>query len=400
MSQGKPVAGQSRIMARPILDNDVVLTEPWQLDHDPLLPPRWDHRTVPTPRTVYLDQWCYDHLARDRAGRPKDPSEAGCFEYFRKLALDGQVVFLLSQVHYQENWTRTNEDARWDTAVTMAELTGFNTITAAGLDEWEAREAVAAVMGITTAIEKPTVFGWGLSHCLRGREAPATIVNSRTNQRLLDQAIPEHARAELTELDQHVAERMELAMLAQRDVRLEPHLAPFAPLPDDGKGQLLIQEEHAIRAAVNQHGRNESNVRAIVEARSFFDDTTFANIYKASQTLGVNPQTVLDKLSESKSSKDNRQTLSALIAAMPIQGCYSELRVQAHLQPNRTLKPSDGRDYYAIASVSPFVDYLVTDKSMSFLAESAGLGERGGATIMRRLTDLREQLKRDLATGP
>lgn len=217
-------------------------------------------------------------------------------------------------------------------------------------------------------------------------------------QRLVDQAIPERASAEMA--DRHVAERMELGILAGRDVRLEPHLAPFPPLPDDGKGQLLIQEEHAIRAAVDQHGRNESNVRTIVETRGFFDKTTFANIYKASLTLGVDPQTVLDKFSENQSSKDNRRALSAFIAAMPIQGRYSEMRVRAHAQPNRTLKPSDGRDYYAIASVSPFVDYLVTDKAMSLLAEAAGLGNRRGAKIMRRLADLREQLKRDLATGP
>ena len=83
--------------------------------------------------TVYLDQWCYDHLARDRAGEPQHPSEAGCFAYFRHLALSGKAVFVLSQSHNWENWRRDNQDARWDTAVVMAELTGFYSITPAGL---------------------------------------------------------------------------------------------------------------------------------------------------------------------------------------------------------------------------------------------------------------------------
>ena len=116
-----------------------VLTENWPLGHDPRWPPHWDAGTATAePLIVYLDQWCFDHLARDRAGRALAPSEAGTFELLRGLALDGSVVFPLSQAHYRENWKRDNVDARWDTAVVMGELSGFHTLRMSSLHHWDA----------------------------------------------------------------------------------------------------------------------------------------------------------------------------------------------------------------------------------------------------------------------
>ena len=375
-----------------------MLTEKWALDYDPVLPARWDPRMSPGPVTVYLDQWCYDHLARDRAGKPQDPREAGCFESFRRLALDGKAVLVLSQAHYRENWRRENEDARWDTAVVMAELTGFSTITPAGLAYWEALEAVAAYTGTDADVEPPQVFGWGIAHCLRGGEGSAMIIDIRTGRPASWDELPAQTRARMEELDRRSAERFELAVLARCDPRLEPGMMlPFAAVPDDGRGDLLVQEERGIRGAIDQEGENASKIRVIVEGRSFFDSTTWLNVNAACRALGLRPDAILNKFTKHTNGEENRRALSAFLACMPIQGRYAELRVQAHMQANRKRKASDGRDYFALASVSPFVDYLVTDKSMCLLAEAAGLQRRGGATIMRRLADLRERL--ELALG-
>ncbi|WP_218002719.1 spore germination protein GerW family protein [Nocardia brevicatena] len=65
------------------------------------------------------------------------------------------------------------------------------------------------------------------------------------------------------------------------------------------------------------------------------------------------------------------------------------------MQSNRNSKPSDARDYCAIAAISPFVDYLVTDKGMFSPATAGRLNERRGATVMRRLADLRQSLELD-----
>ncbi|WP_435592991.1 hypothetical protein [Nocardia sp. bgisy118] len=274
-----------------------MLTEPWPPEYNPALPPRWHHSTSPRPLVVYLDQWCFNHLSRDRAGAKLDkPSEEGCFDYFRMLALDGKVFFVLSQMHYRENWPRTNTDGRWDTAVTMAELTGFNTITTAGLRHWDALVAIADYTDMGIPIPTPKVFGWGHSHCISGKERTASIIDRQTGRRATWDHLPESNRTQLTELEHHLSARIELALLARRDPRMEPQLLPFAALPDDGKGALLIQEEHSIRSAIDQVHRNASNVRTIVEGRCFLADATQQAITEACQQLELGPDAIVDRI--------------------------------------------------------------------------------------------------------
>src|SRR5438105_1884530 len=108
----------------------------------------WEPGIDPRPHVVYLDQWCWDQLVWDRAGECRGLPHEGIYAYLKDLAMSGHAVFPLSQAHYRENWTRTNVDARWDTAVVMAELSGFNTITAVGLAAWDAKVAVASHFGL------------------------------------------------------------------------------------------------------------------------------------------------------------------------------------------------------------------------------------------------------------
>ncbi len=154
-----------------------MLTESWPLEYDPELPPKWTPQDGSRPVVVYLDKWCYFNLARDRVGDPVQIVEAGCFEYFRRLALDGRAVFPLSQTHYEEVWRDGNVDRRWDHAVAMAELSGFNALTSQGLALWEAVVAVAEFTGNDIDYGRPNVFGWGHRHCF-GSCAPALRIGS------------------------------------------------------------------------------------------------------------------------------------------------------------------------------------------------------------------------------
>src|SRR6266536_3631026 len=205
-----------------------VLTENWPLDHDPQWPRRWDAGVATVkPLIVYLDQWCFDHLARDRAGHALEPSEAGTFELLRRLALDGSVVFPLSQAHYRENWKRDNVDARWDTAVVMGELSGFHTVQMSNLQRWDALVGATAFLDTAVRIKEPAVVGWGLKHCLTGNQGEAFILDTRTGVRAQwDGALPEDTRGSLEALEAAAPYRFELAMLALRDPRMEPFLMP------------------------------------------------------------------------------------------------------------------------------------------------------------------------------
>lgn len=414
-----------------------MLTEPWDLDVAPELPPRWDAASSPA-KTVYLDQWCFNHLADDRAGRPRKPEERGCFDFFRRLAMDGRVVFLLSSSHYHENGVRTEADERWRTAEVMAELTGFNTITATGLELWEVLEAVAELVGIDAAIEAPDVFGWGWGHCLLGEEVRHGIKDA-TGQLDTGEHLPEAERDHMQRLSRFIATEMEMAVLARGNPRLAPHMEPIDPLPPNDLGKRLMQEEERIKQVIADHSddypRTPALVRASVEAVRFVDPAILVLIARACLRLGVDPDVFIDRLrtdpapglTEEKVAREclrlgtdreayfqlrrdqlradpqvakvvkrNRKNLSRFLAAMPVQGRHCELRVKAHLQPGRKLRESDALDYFQIASISPFVDYMVVDGFMEDLTRQAGLHKRRGAMILRHLDDLRNQLRHDL----
>lgn len=370
-------------------------TETWAPDFTPELPPRWHPATSPTTKVVYLDQWAFKHLVRDRAGHPENPWEAGCYGYFRQLALDGEVVFVLSQAHYQETWDSENLETRWDMAVVMAELTGFNTISSADLVAWDALVGVSSYLGLDAEIEDPVPFGWGHSYCLTGTEKIAGIIDTRTGRPIDESVLPEPARRVISEFK--AAERLELATLALRDPRMEPETAPLARIPDHGVGASLVREEEDIVAALDKVERNESNIRLVVEGRCFTNETTFGSLVAAERALGLEVGVVTDQLTGGEDPIENRKALTQFLRSMPILSRYVELRVQSHQHENRKRLSSDAGDYFAIASVSPFVDHMVTDRKMSNLAVAAGVTTRSGRPLSHRLDDLRQQLEDDLA---
>jgi hypothetical protein len=125
-----------------------VLTEAWDMAYEFERPPRWNPRLDPRPAIVYLDHWCWDHLARDRAGLRGGEPDEGMYAYLKKLVDEGSIVLPLTQAHYREHWVRTNDDARWDMAVVMAELTGFTTFNGGRLADWQALNAVESYFGL------------------------------------------------------------------------------------------------------------------------------------------------------------------------------------------------------------------------------------------------------------
>jgi hypothetical protein len=368
-----------------------VLTESWPLDHDPRWPPHWDAGTATAePLIVYLDQWCFDHLARDRAGRALEPSEAGTFELLRGLALDGSVVFPLSQAHYRENWKRDNVDARWDTAVVMGELSGFHTLRMSNLQHWDALVGAGAFLDAAVRIDKPAVVGWGLKHCLTGNQGEAFILDTSTGARAQwDSSLPEDMRGSLEALEAAVPYRFELAMLALRDPRMESALMPLVSIADT-QGRRFADQERSIRAAIERHGRTAQVVRNTIEFLAFKD--SLALFDPALRYLGYEPNTIVEAIvadvTDGQSSAMNR-----LLQAMPIQGAFTELRVQSHLKAQWNTTDSDLLDFLALATALPFVDYYVSDRKTYNLAASADLGRRGGGRVLRSLRSLCDLLQ-------
>ncbi|WP_020525247.1 hypothetical protein [Catelliglobosispora koreensis] len=366
-----------------------MFTENWPLTHDPQLPARWVLGDSPRPIVAYLDQWCYDHLARDRAGSPMEASEAGTFQILRDMALAGKVIFALSEAHYRENWQRDNADGRWDTAVAMAELTGFHTLRTKNLDVWDASVGAVEFLGLPVTLEKPEPLGWGLKHCLTGVHGQAFILDKATGAPALwDTSLPAELRAQLEELEANVPYRLELGVLALRDPRMEPVFAPQVSIAD-GKGAQFAALEVSIRAAIDQQGRTSKAVRNAIEYLAFTDSIKlFDPVLRA---LGKDPNTVVTAIADGVVNGEN-PAMHRLLDAMPIQGAFTELRVQTHLQADRKPKNSDLLDFFALATALPFVDYFVSDRKTFNLATSAKLNSRGGGKVIPTLRDLCDEL--------
>ena len=87
----------------------------------------------------------------------------------------GEWYFHWGETHYRENWNRKNVDARWDTALGMALLSGFNTIGVSQLSMWDAAVSVARYLNLDPIAEPNGVLGWGLMHCIRSIEVRCQI---------------------------------------------------------------------------------------------------------------------------------------------------------------------------------------------------------------------------------
>lgn len=365
-----------------------MLTENWPLARDPAWPPRWDQVSSGTkpPLFVYLDQWCYDHLARDRAGQPMHADEAGTYATLRKMALDGAVVIVLSEAHYRENWKRDHPDGRWDTAVVMGELTGFHTLRTRDLDLWDALVGAAAFLGVDLDPGMPAVVGWGLKHCLTGQSGQAFILDTMTGtEAQWDSDLPEPIRQSLEELEAAVPYRLELAMLALRDPRLEPAFAPVTPIRDS-RGQRFARQERDIKAAIDRHGRTPRVIRNAVEFAALKD--SLALLDRASASLGHSPNAIAEAVVDAGS-----PAMSRLLSGLPIQGVFTELRVQKQLKGDARWQDSDLLDFLALATALPVVDFYVADRRAFNLAADARLDSWGGGQVMRSLRTLCDLLK-------
>ena len=322
------------------------------------------------PILVHLDQWCWDHLARDRAGRPTHASEVGTYGLLRQLALDGRVAFPLSASSYRENWPRSNDDATWDTAVVMAELSGFNTLTSTGVAEWDADFAVCAHFGWAMP-PKPAVLGWGVQHCFPTLEVEA-LVNRSTE--LVLQAM----EAAATSADSGYAESirnemrlgMELAMLARQVPTLPGDLEPiFLPPILDALGARFEDDQRSLRSNLGPKP-TKRQIRDAIEVLSLRDSDPFLG--SASLRHGLGAADLLTAVADAVHAGD-RSAVSRVLRSMPVQGAFTELRVQAHLQEGFGWSGSDCVDFLALASIAPFVDAIVVDKRTFNLSVSAGI---------------------------
>jgi hypothetical protein len=193
--------------------------------------------------------------------------------------------------------------------------------------------------------------------------------------------LPDDLQRAIADLEHKAAYLFELAMLA---LRTPPppsvEIPPLAPIFDD-HGNRFLYLDAKIRAIINSAGRSSKKVRGILEILSRQDSLEY--LIPALQQLGLPVDMIDDRLPASHE----------LIAAMPIQGIFTELRIQTHLKKDWKGLPSDLLDFWTMATVMPFVDYFVTDKRTYNLAVDAHLGDRSSCRVVHRLPELCDLLR-------
>jgi hypothetical protein len=349
-----------------------------------------------TPLTVYLDQWCWSNLVMDRAGSPLEESERGVYSVMRAAAASGRARFVLSQAHYRENWAREHVDARWNTSVVMAELSGFHTIGSTRLEEWDAACAIAAHHGIDRP-PPPRVLGWGYTHCLTGREVRAQIIDQVTGQRPAWDDLSPGQLADLAALEDSLAFRFELAILARRDPELETHgLDAFSPIPDTKAAQ-LHQANLDLADHFRHHGRSLSRVKDTIAGAAFKDSLDLLDA--AARRLDVSPMRHLTDVA-GDGGAGTSERLHQFMAAMPVSQIYNGLRIAAHLKESFRFTQSDVVDFWTVATVMPFVDVFVADKRTYNLIQEGGLAAGHDTLVVRRLRDVADHLPVAAAQHP
>lgn len=339
---------------------------------------------------VYLDQWCFDHLAWDRAGKPKEESERGLFERFHEWAKSGSVVFPLGETHYRENWARLHEGPRWDTALTMGLLSGFNTLGVSQLDVWDAAVGLRRFHGTEFDFETPAVLGWGFMHCIRSKESRAKIVDTTTGRQADWSQLGADVVNRMANLEDMLAYRQELAILALGDPAFSDvdGFEPFEPVPDPS-GESFLAEERRIREAIEEYGRTERVVRNTLGFATLSSSSEW--ILRAEIALGLPANGTILGLADLV---PNRRVLELdrLISGMPIQSTFTNLRTHSHLIKSWRGSRSDLRDFIAMATALPFVDLFVADKKTCNLAHRA-LSDDQSQKVVRRLSDVASWLE-------
>ena len=324
----------------------------------------------------------------DRGGSPQEESERGVYGVLRRAVAAGRARFVLSQAHYRENWARENVDARSDTSVVMAELSGFHTISSNGLEEWDAACGIAAHHGLDRPAP-PTVFGWGFAHCLAGREVRAQIIDRRTGRPPAWDDLSPGQLADLAELEDSLAFRFELAILARRDPELEWYgLNVFSPIPDTKAVQMHQANLH-LADQFRQHGRWPSRVKDTIAGAAFQESVELLDA--AARRLGVSPMRYLTDVA-GDGGAGTSERLHRFMAAMPISQVYNGLRVAAHLKESFRFKPSDVVDFWTVATVMPFVDVFVADRRTYNLIQEGDLAAGDDTLVVRRLRDVADHL--------
>jgi hypothetical protein len=272
----------------------------------------------------------------------------------------------------------------------MAELSGFNTLGSQGLADWDADVAICLLFDLPVP-PTPTLLGWGMQNCFPSLGLESLVRAAAANgRRALASAGVDLSGSQADELRRSVERELEFTMLARQSVTLPGHTSVALPPAPDSAGARFQEEQETLRSSLGP-GATPGQIRDVLDFLAYRDSDQL--LADAAMRHGLRGGSVAARISSALDQGDSSE-LGRVVKAMPIQGAFTELRVQAHLRDGFGWAASDCVDFLALATVAPLVDAILVDRRTFNLAAEANLRtadvELG---VHRRLADLCDALR-------
>jgi hypothetical protein len=324
-------------------------------------------------KTIYLDQMKWIDLARAATGHPLGVDYVGCLEVFQRAVDDGRARFPLSAAHYYETSKQHNIQRRVDVATVMTRLSDSVRLAPPHvIVPWEARRALAEVLGLPLSTPDIRLLGFGAAHAFDspslGYSAPETYGGI---------SLSEPVRATLQD---SVGASLEWALLS-------------STVPDDvpEEARVILNRVKGMTDARFVSGQEYVADELLKLGRHRLDDvmlaTAIADIVQPLQVAATSLRVSLnDDIIEAG-------RMRALIEHMPSRWVEMMLRRQRQANAQKAWHGNDLNDVTALAIAVPYCDAVVTERSWSALLNAVRVPQRFGTVVTPRLEDVVEMLR-------
>lgn len=308
---------------------------------------------------IYLDQWCWIHLARQHYGRTNDSKLADVLVLAEAALARGVVSFPLSSTHYIETFRQRDVGRRQRLSRFMARLSRMHSMLSAPyLLDAEIEKAYRERYGLPPAVS-PQVFGVGAAHAF-GRTEVAREINLRMDRIVERVGVPGFREA------------IERILLVGPDFELPAH---GIQLPDKTALQNQLALELKTSSQIDELGHTADLARRVVLAQEFWAMSDQLN--EIGVSLGFPPNDLLN------GTTDN---LLPFLKSMPAKWAITRMRMSGHENIDFKWKLTDLNDFAGLGTAAGYCDVVVAEKAWgSILQRNEG---ELNARVFRRPSDL------------
>ncbi len=349
----------------------------------------------------YLDLNHWIHFSQARAGHSGGASHTQALNVLRQALAEARIVIPLSAAHYAEVRKIKNFDQRNNLALTMAELSRYQTlVNRSVMRRAELITALAGHFGVPTSAEVPPVIGYGFAHAYGWVYRGGHIDGADLVSRAAWAAAAPKMIAELERLvgggwhfDSPTADPLERFTAACNEILQFVQLR--GPRPGTEEQQLRTKYgynpeelDDGIKEKVARHERIVAELEKRPKYKRRYEDLlgAYAYVWELVDDLVPALKAVghtLDDLVH-----DGTLAMTAVLERMPTIQTDAALRGGNLRNLERPWRPNDLYDLEHLSVSAAYCDVVITEKHAATLLNRVGIGERYGTLITHHINDL------------